>query len=99
MMSRVQRPKRVFGTDMETCVHSGGEMRIVVSVEELTPSAPSSPVSRITVRWTKRTTCLQCERRLRQRERRSSSQSRRRGEEINPIDAATIPQGCARSAP
>ena len=33
-MTWAQRLKRVFGIDVETCVHCGGKVKIVASVEE-----------------------------------------------------------------
>ena len=33
-MTRAQRLKRVFGIDVNPCIHCGGAMRIVASVEE-----------------------------------------------------------------
>ena len=33
-MSWAQRLKRVFGIDVSTCVHCGGAVRIVASIEE-----------------------------------------------------------------
>ncbi len=33
-MTWAQRLKRVFGIDVETCVHCGGKAKIVASVEE-----------------------------------------------------------------
>jgi hypothetical protein len=33
-MRLAQRLKRVFGIDVATCVHGGGKVRIVASVEE-----------------------------------------------------------------
>ena len=35
-MSWAQRLKRVFGIDVSTCVHCGGAVRIVASIEEPT---------------------------------------------------------------
>ena len=35
-MSWAQRIKRVFGIDVSTCVHCGGAVRIVASIEEPT---------------------------------------------------------------
>jgi hypothetical protein len=45
--------KRVFGIDITTCVHCGGAVRIVASIEE--PIAILA-TSRSTVRWSERTT-------------------------------------------
>ena len=33
-MTWAQRLKRVFGIDAETCIHCGGKVKIVASVEE-----------------------------------------------------------------
>jgi hypothetical protein len=33
-MTWAQRLKRVFGIDVETCIHCGGQVKIVASVEE-----------------------------------------------------------------
>ena len=33
-MTWAQRLKRVFGIDVETCIHCGGKVKIVASVEE-----------------------------------------------------------------
>jgi hypothetical protein len=32
-MTRAQRLKRVFGIDVSTCIHCGGAVRIVASIE------------------------------------------------------------------
>ncbi len=37
-MTWAQRIKRVFGIDLSTCVHCGGAVRIVASIEEPTPN-------------------------------------------------------------
>ena len=33
-MTWAQRLKRVFGIEVETCIHCGGKVKIVASVEE-----------------------------------------------------------------
>ena len=41
-VSTIQRLEPVLGTDVQTCVYSGGAVRIVASIEEPTATAPSS---------------------------------------------------------
>ena len=49
-MTWAQRLKRVFGIDVSTCVHCGGAVRIVASIEE--PTA----IRAILAHFVKRTT-------------------------------------------
>lgn len=96
-MSWAQRLKRVFGIDITTCVHCGGAVRIVASIEEPTPSAPSWSTSRSTACWSKRTIGPpHAHRRLRLRE--LSLVRRPRARTGRHHDAGHAPQGCARPA-
>jgi len=99
-----QRLKRVFGIDVKTCIHCGGSVRIVASIENPKPSGPypqgvihASTTSQNTARWSQRTTGRQRAHRPRgPRNRRISHNAE--AKTATPSDAATSPQGCARPA-
>jgi len=101
-MTWAQRLKRVFNIDVSTCGHCGGTLRIVASIEEPTannppPSAPSSPTSKSTARWRKRTTDPpRAHRPLWLRDTPPGTTPK--AKPGRPHEAATIPQGSARPA-
>ena len=96
-MTWAQRLKRVFNIDVSTCGHCGGTVRIVASIENPPRSAPSSPTSKSTARFRKRTADPpRAHRPLWRRD--SPPGTMPKAKPVRPHEAATNPQGNARPA-
>ncbi len=94
-MTWAQRIKRVFGIDVSTCVHGGGAVRIVASIEE--PTA----IRAILAHFEKHDAMEEAH--YRPRAARATGRGRvvarsatpPNSENQQPLDAAAIPQGGA----